>query len=84
MTADSTTTSTDADVAVQGSFDDKNWDAAIAVSTAVDLHLGATTFGAISLTKPYPFVRFTCVEQNTNPIVDFQLYISYPTSEKVR
>ena len=84
LTAATGSTSTDADINVQGSYDNKNWDGAIKFKDAVDLHLGANFFGVISLTGPYPFLRFTCIEQNSNPIVDFELLVSYPTSEKVR
>jgi len=84
LTAAVATTSTDADINVQGSFDNKNWDTAVKFKDAVDLHLGATFFGVMNIGKPYPFLRFTCIEQNVNPIVDFELFVSYPTSELVR
>lgn len=82
--ADSTTTSTSLTVTAEGSFDGAQVDTGVAMFTTVNISDGAPDYGVFNLGKPYPFVRFKAVEDNTNPVVDLILIVSYPTGPIVR
>lgn len=84
LEANSSTTSTSVTVTAEGSFDGVQVDTGVAVFSTVNIGDGAPDYAAFNLGKPYPFVRFKAVENNTNPVVDLLLYVSYPTSERVR
>lgn len=84
LEADATTTSTSVTVTAEGSFDGAQVDTGVAMFTTANIGDGAPDYVAFNLGKPYPFVRFKVVENNTNPIVDLILIVSYPTSEVVK
>lgn len=84
LEAHSDTTSTSVTVTAEGSFDGAQVDTGVSMFSTVNIGDGAPDYAAFNLGKPYPFVRFKVVENNTNPIVDLVLIVSYPTGGVVR
>lgn len=84
IVASASTASNSVTITAEGSFDGANFDTGVSIIATTDISDGAHDFAAFNLGKPYPFVRFKATENDNGAVVDLQMWIGYPTSEKVR